>query len=155
MKFSDFLIQWVHELSEKLVSAHLDPFFEEYETPLLKLSAILYAFDSNPDYKTAFTQWVVSQRGKDAEAINFDGSIRMVGLKTASHFLIACMLSDRMNVKSLQRDKKTGLFLVPLDRTLPYAHKALKSFKDGTRYHEIAFQLGFFFDYISFYNELN
>ena len=152
--FSDFLKKWTLDISLSLVSAHLHPFFEEYETAHLKLNALLHAFDSNPEYKIAFVNWVISQRGEDAQIINFDGSIRMVGLKTSITFLTTCLLGDRIPVKALQRDPKSTFFLKPLDQTLAFAHLCQQFFKDGTRYHDVAFPMGLVFDFVSFQNEL-
>ncbi len=153
--FNKFLSNWCSVISLNFVAARIDPFFEEYESADLLLNAVLHGYDTHPNFKDAFTAWVTSQRGENAKGSTFDGCIRMVGLKTAKHFLTACLLGERNQSKSLQLDSKTLLFPKPLNQTLLYSTLAQQTFGDGTRYHDTVYPLGLFFDFLQMYIEIH
>lgn len=153
--FNDFLASWCSVISLSFVASRIEPFFEEYESADLLLGAVLHGYDTHPRFKEAFSVWVTSQRGENAKGSTFDGCIRMVGLKTAKHFLTACLLGERFPSKSLQLDPKTVMFPKPLSQTLAYSTLAQQKFSDGTRYHDTVYPLGLFFDFVQMYVELH
>ena len=144
-------IEIIDDLFQKIIgpfaATQVGPLLHEPDNIDERVQLLVDTFNKNPSLINPFRTLIKSLHTQEGE-VPFEEQIRFYTTKHTRYWVIVNLFNQVLNLKELHLDEATGRLPGAPDTLLKYAHQAIVTFGEESRYKDLAFAVGLYFDFL-------